>query len=316
MENALRTDYIVDTAKSFNPVQAQQNALQVQGMQSNNQLRELAIEEAKYLKSQRPFKRESEALKWFSAVTPLLTLQNLTEFREKAIQRGVSPELLVSLDDIQKWGAQDPEGAQGALEKFKLWSLEQLDIYKAQTSRRDAETRRIKAEQGPKPTSLIEQYNFAKQQFAEGKGKDPGSFTEWKKGVAKAGATNISFGEKVKLHEAKSEVSAKISLRKEIRSPRFKSNIIKDLKADPDFKYLETYEQEEKIFREMDKRVREAYPDTTIKFDEAQGGWVDTKSGKVVRKYSDVTPKAKRELFQKGGFSPRKREPTVNILQQ
>ena len=133
MPNALNTQHLVQAGRA--PGVQAQNALRARGMAQGNVMRDLAIEEAKYLKSQRPFKRENDAFKWLQSVTPLLTEQNFDEFRDRAIQRGVSRDLLATKDQIAKWATDDGITFADALEQFKEWAPGELAIMREETRR-------------------------------------------------------------------------------------------------------------------------------------------------------------------------------------
>lgn len=292
----LRTDYIRDIGLA--PERATRNMLanmqlieQTKGQRQQNVLSQQAVTRGQREIDRFRFQNEKEATDYFMQVKDMVGIEDWPSFKQYSIARGMPEELL-------------PDFGPNDADKLERWKM--------------TTAQKIQAGQRPKPTSLIEQYNFAKKQFEDGTSEDPGSFTKWKKSVAKAGATKISFGEKVALHEAKAETTAKIALRKEIQSPKFRSTILSDLKKQygMDWKYLESFEKEEFLFREMDKRIKEAYPQQEIVFDESKGGWINKSTKKLIRRYEQTSQKKKRELLQKGGFSPRKREPSINILSE
>lgn len=295
----LRTDYITDIATA--PQRAKRNMLMDERLRQQNVLGQQSITKGQRDIQRFQFQDMQEATDYFMQVKDNITIENWPRFRQYSEARGVPRELMPTqqffIDEAKRKGTTPQK---------------ELDYYKMTAAQK------IQAERKPKPTSLIEQYNFAKQQFKDGTSEDPGSFTKWKKSVAKAGATKISFGEKVALHEAKAETTAKIALRKEIQSPKFRSTILSDLKKQygRDWKYLESFEKEEFLFREMDKRIKEAYPQQEIVFDESKGGWINKSTKKLIRRYEQATRKKKRELLQKGGFSPRRQEPSINILSE
>jgi len=122
------------------------NALRNEALAQGNQLRANAIEETEYLKERRPFKEEAEAWEWMSKITPLLTLGNFNEFRDRAIQWGINPKLLGKLEDLTRWAEQDNDPSttpETALEEWKLWSMEQIRLLKAQATGKGPESVKV-----------------------------------------------------------------------------------------------------------------------------------------------------------------------------
>jgi hypothetical protein len=137
----------------------------------------------------------------------------------------------------------------------------------------------------PKDTALIQQYKFAQSQ---GYG---GTFVDFKKTMAKASATNINIGEKVALHEAKK----KVDLLQRVKRPDFALSVTKDLKAahGDDWDIMAPYQKAEKQFWEMDSRVKAAYKDENVVFDDDRNppGWYV--GNKLVVRYKDpLNPRA------------------------
>jgi len=144
-----------------------------------------------------------------------------------------------------------------------------------------------------KPSSMIEQYNFAVKQSVTGEGPPPGSFTEWRTKQKQAGATRISMGEKVQLHAAKQEETRKGL----VKSPGFATKAIQSLKIKhgENWDMMEPYQQQELQFKEMTSQIKSVYPDAV--FDERngkEGWWV---GNKLIRLWTDPT----REYFNKHG---------------
>lgn len=135
----------------------------------------------------------------------------------------------------------------------------------------------------PKPTSQIEQYNLAVEQFKEGLGTDPKSFTEWKRANARAGATRIDLAEKVKQRKTFKDVDLKAT----VQTPKFKADAMNAVKQrlGSDWDYLEPFEKDEHVFREMDKNIKEIYKGEKVDFGVYNGkeGWhiINEKTKKV-----------------------------------
>lgn len=136
-----------------------------------------------------------------------------------------------------------------------------------------------------KPSALVGQYNFAMNQYLTGQGKNPGSFTEWKKSVSRAGATRISIGEKIAVKEATSN----LNIRQAVKKTEFEDKVATSLKnQNPDvWDFKPVWERQELVFREMDRRIRVAYKDENVVFDEDRKvpGWYV--GNKLIRRWID-----------------------------
>ena len=102
------------------------------------------------------------------------------------------------------------------------------------------------------------------------------------------GTTTININDKLSLHEGKQKITKTVSKEAMIKSPKLRANISKELKIlnGPDWEYLQPFEKEQKIFEEMDRQIKETYPDKNVTFDEAQ--WVVfCNSGKLIKRYDD-----------------------------
>jgi hypothetical protein len=131
-----------------------------------------------------------------------------------------------------------------------------------------------------KDQALIEQYKFA-----QGQGYG-GSFIDFKKTVAEAGATRISVGEKLDYKRRAKEIDIKAT----VRSPNFKKTAIAATKNryGRDWEELSEYEKDESVFQEMHSMVKAAHPNAV--YDPVKDAWVDIKTGKIVRKHSGYSP--------------------------
>jgi len=124
------------------------------------------------------------------------------------------------------------------------------------------------------PTGIIEQYNMAVKQGYKG------SITQWKKEVAKAGAPQISIGEKQKQKDVAY-----------LNSPKFIADVTKDVSQLNKFDW-DLWDQNQRdvaIKREADKRVRINYPNAQYGVQNGKTGWY-VKEGD---RYELVTPWSK-----------------------
>ena len=143
-----------------------------------------------------------------------------------------------------------------------------------------------KAEKPLKKQAQIEQYEYALSQFQKGLGKDPGSFNEWYIAGEKAGAQNITIGEKLSYHRGKAEISADVKRKAEIDSPNLKNIVSTDLSKNyKDWSIMDSWTKEELIFQEIHRRIQQTYPNQNISYDEMRRGWYDVDSGKLLKKY-------------------------------
>jgi hypothetical protein len=153
--------------------------------------------------------------------------------------------------------------------------------------RRKTETHKSELSAGEpvKKQARIQQYEYAQSQFLKGVGPDPGPFTTWNKEQSRAGATNIGTSEIVKRAVVKKEALDTVAIQSRVRDPKFKSSVQSTiLKNNPDFTYLPHYVQEETIFKEMDRMVKEAFQNESVVYDHVKGGWYNLK-GKLLKKY-------------------------------
>jgi hypothetical protein len=147
-------------------------------------------------------------------------------------------------------------------------------------------------------TSRVQQYEFAQQQYIEGKGPDPGPFNSWLTEQSKASAMKIGFGEKLEQRKQTQIQDAEITIQSKIKSPNFREtgieNVKKSLASKDDWEFMPEYVREEKIFNEMDRIIKEGYPNETVAYDETRRGWYTLK-GKLIKKYDFwILPKGKR----------------------
>jgi len=201
----------------------------------------------------------------------------------------------IQLDEIMRKVGVTPDiamGARVAVERYlgtvqKEKKYMQLDPTKelVSISGQEVKTERPGKPSEPSEPSLIRQYNLAREQFKTGQGKDPGSFTKWKKDIAKSGATRITIDQKVQEQEAKSN----LAIRQAVKKVDFQDNVAKSLKSQHartwDFK--EEWERQELIFREMDRQIRVAYQEQEVAFDEERNppGWYI--GNKLIRRWTD-----------------------------
>ena len=139
---------------------------------------------------------------------------------------------------------------------------------------------------------LVKQYRLAKKEGFKG------NFVDFKKTTRPS--TTINVGEKLDLHRKKKEIDAATSIKKFIADPRFKSTVVKGLKEQygNQWEYQEQYMKEELIIQEMHRQISAANPDKTVAYDEKRGGWVDAKTGKMIKKYK---PQSEQHVTG-GGF--------------
>lgn len=145
----------------------------------------------------------------------------------------------------------------------------------------------VASEKTVTPENTVRRYNFAMQQYLSGKGPNPGPYNNWLQTTLKSGATNISLGDKVALHKAKSDVNIKQSVRKS----DFPARVAKELKAvhGDNWDLMSNFEKQESVFRAMDKEIKEAYGEQEVVFDERngkEGWWI---GNKLIRRWVDPT---------------------------
>jgi len=136
---------------------------------------------------------------------------------------------------------------------------------------------------GGKPPSLIQQYEYAKAQGY------PGSFLQFKLEAARAGATNINLGDEY----SKTATRKTANLQTEARlGTKFRADAMSAVKSQyaGEWQDMEPWQQDELLFREMHKRVKEAFPNQPVTFDSDKNAWVNLKTGKLIRKYQGFKP--------------------------
>jgi hypothetical protein len=138
----------------------------------------------------------------------------------------------------------------------------------------------------PKPSTDVKNYKFAKQQFILGKGPNPGSFVDYQKRVQEAKATKITFDEKVGLHKAKAQITHDVVTKGKVVSPELRIKVTENLQKQfkDTWEFMHPIIREEKIFGEMDRIVKDAFPNRDIVYDPSRQGWVDSK-GNLVKKH-------------------------------
>ena len=175
--------------------------------------------------------------------------------------------------NLEAQQAEIEEKRQIAAEKRQLGYAKELETHKAG----------LKKEEAPTLPALIQQYQLSVLQGYSG------TFTDWKKEISASGATQINLGDKIKeTREKKRE-----TLQTEARyGTDFREDALRSVKSkySDEWMDMEPYVQDELLFREMDARIREMYPNSMVTFDEAQNAWVDVKSRKILRKYSGLVP--------------------------
>ena len=119
----------------------------------------------------------------------------------------------------------------------------------------------------PRPPSLIQQYNLAKKQNYEG------TFTEWKKEVAKAGADVITVGQQ------------RFGIQAAMTAGAIRTNLVKTEKDNKTF-----FEEKGHMFNDLNKQNEVAYWET------GEGTFFDEES-KIIK----LSPKA-----LKAGWTPKK----------
>jgi len=159
-------------------------------------------------------------------------------------------------------------------------------------------------EETEKKGALLEQYEYAKGQFEKGIGEDPGSFTAWKKSTARAGATQLNIGEKLAFHAAKQKVTQEAAFKNRLRTPQFKSDIIKGLKTRIGVDRWEEMTPDEQgvaLFESTGRAIKDGFPDKDVRFGIYKGkqGWWEFEEGKkdptrLVKRWSDFVPARNR----------------------
>jgi len=127
--------------------------------------------------------------------------------------------------------------------------------------------------------------------YAQNYNYDPESGTQTSLGpkyLSKVpGSTTLNINDKVTLTKQKEVAKAKVAAESMVKSPKFRSSVIKQLEREDEWEYYEPFEREQAIFDEMDRQVRDAFVSKRITFDEKRQGWYDLDSGKLLRRYHD-----------------------------
>ena len=219
---------------------------------------------------------------------------------ERAVM-GFSNNLLMPLVLGKIKHNMDMEIADRALKAKEIENKQKAEEQRAQIGLRGEESRKTETHKSKlpskpgKPTALVAQYDKEMEQFRGGVGADPGPFGPWLEKRVKSGATRISFGEKTALHGAKKTISAEIDRKAKITSPDFKTKTAISLQKEygDDWEVLEPWGREELIFKEMNRKVKEAYPNQNVEYNHQQRGWFNTDSGGLIKRYE-------YDLFHRG----------------
>jgi len=119
--------------------------------------------------------------------------------------------------------------------------------------------------------------------------KDGVPVVKWKEGArfSKKALVDITIGDKVALHRAKQEATADVKTKTKILSANLRTDVLEDLKKQhgADWEFINEFTKEELTFREMERRIKETFPNDVISFDDTRNGWYNVKTGKLVKKY-------------------------------
>jgi hypothetical protein len=106
----------------------------------------------------------------------------------------------------------------------------------------------------------------------------------------------VNIGDKVKLHRLKAEATADVKTKSRILSADLRTDVLEDLKKEygDDWEFMDLFAKEELTFREMNRRIKETFPNDVVSFDDAKGGWYNVKTGKLIKKY-EFSPYHRRD---------------------